>query len=104
MKDLEKIVAAAGQAVADSASVAELELAKARVLGKAGSLTELLKGLGRLPAEERPQAGAAINPAQAANEFLVPARPPAILPPRPARNAHPQADVPHPPRPRPRPG
>jgi phenylalanyl-tRNA synthetase alpha chain len=50
MKELEQIVAAAGRAVADSASVAELELAKARVLGKAGSLTELLRGLGRLPA------------------------------------------------------
>src|SRR5260221_5453261 len=79
MKELEQIVAAAGQAVAVSASVAELELAKARVLGKAGSLTELLKGLGRLPPEERPQAGAAVNPAQAANESLVEGRPAANL-------------------------
>jgi phenylalanyl-tRNA synthetase alpha chain len=79
MKELEQIVAAAGQAVADSASVAELELAKARVLGKAGSLTELLKGLGRLPATERPQAGAAINRAKAEIEALVQARREAIL-------------------------
>jgi phenylalanyl-tRNA synthetase alpha chain len=40
---------------------AKLEDAKARYLGKEGSLTGLLKGLGKLPAEERKSAGAAIN-------------------------------------------
>lgn len=39
----------------------ELENAKARYLGKEGSLTGLLKGLGKLSAEERPAAGARIN-------------------------------------------
>jgi phenylalanyl-tRNA synthetase alpha chain len=38
-----------------------LEQAKARYLGKEGSLTALLKGLGKLSAEERPAAGARIN-------------------------------------------
>ncbi len=38
-----------------------LENAKARYLGKEGSLTGLLKGLGKLSAEERPAAGARIN-------------------------------------------
>ena len=45
-----------------------LEQAKARYLGKSGALTEMLKGLGRLPAEERPQAGARINHAKQALE------------------------------------
>ena len=40
---------------------AELEQVKARYLGKEGSLTVLLKGLGKLSAEERPAAGARIN-------------------------------------------
>jgi phenylalanyl-tRNA synthetase alpha chain len=40
---------------------AELEQAKAKYLGKEGSLTQLLKGLGKLSAEERPAAGARIN-------------------------------------------
>ena len=39
----------------------ELEQAKARYIGKSGALTELLKGLGKLSAEERPAAGARIN-------------------------------------------
>lgn len=38
-----------------------LENAKAKYLGKTGSLTEALKGLGKLSAEDRPAAGAAIN-------------------------------------------
>ena len=44
---------------------AKLEEAKARFLGKDGSLTALLKGLGKLPAEERKQAGERINAAKA---------------------------------------
>lgn len=40
---------------------AELEQAKARYLGKSGSLTELLKGLGKLSPEERPLMGSRIN-------------------------------------------
>jgi phenylalanyl-tRNA synthetase alpha chain len=79
MQELEDIVAEAGRTVASAASVADLEQAKARFLGKAGSLTALLKGLGRLPAEERPAAGARINVAKASVEELVAARRDAIL-------------------------
>ena len=39
----------------------ELEQAKARYLGRHGSLTELLKGLGKLSSEERPVMGSRIN-------------------------------------------
>jgi phenylalanyl-tRNA synthetase alpha chain len=63
MTDLERIVAAARADFGAAADPAALENAKARYLGKAGALTDLLKSLGRLPAAERPAAGAAINAA-----------------------------------------
>jgi phenylalanyl-tRNA synthetase alpha chain len=59
--DLERVVAEAIALFERAGSPAELEQAKARYLGKAGAITELLKGLGRLPAERRPEAGARIN-------------------------------------------
>lgn len=61
MQELEQILS---QAIAQFAAVeqaVELEQVKARYLGKEGSLTALLKGLGKLSAEERPAAGARIN-------------------------------------------
>jgi len=79
MQQLDTIVAQAADAVAAAASLAELEQAKARFLGKAGSLTELLKGLGKLSAEERPRAGAAINAAKTRVEALVQARRDALM-------------------------
>ena len=79
MKELEQIISAARDALAATASVADLEQVKARFLGRSGSLTELLKGLGKLSAEERPKAGAAINQAKAQVEGLVQARLDAIL-------------------------
>jgi phenylalanyl-tRNA synthetase alpha chain len=79
MKELEQIVAAARAAIAATRSASELEQAKARFLGKAGTLTELLKGLGKLSAEERPKAGAAINQAKNEVETLLGARRDAIL-------------------------
>jgi phenylalanyl-tRNA synthetase alpha chain len=79
MQQLETIVAQAADAIAAAASGAELEQAKARFLGKAGLLTDLLKGLGKLPAEERPRAGAAINAAKTQVEALVQSRRDALL-------------------------
>lgn len=79
MQQLETIVAQAADAISAAANGAELEQAKARFLGKAGSLTELLKGLGRLSAEERPKAGAAINAAKAQVEALVQSRRDALM-------------------------
>jgi phenylalanyl-tRNA synthetase alpha chain len=43
-----------------------LDEVRVRFLGKKGSLTEQLKGLGKLPAAERPPAGQKINEAKAA--------------------------------------
>ena len=61
MQELQQILDQALQQFSLIADEAELEQVKARYLGKEGSLTALLKGLGRLSAEERPAAGARIN-------------------------------------------
>jgi phenylalanyl-tRNA synthetase alpha chain len=56
------------QALADvnaSASLAALDEVRVRVLGKKGLLTEQLKTLGKLSADERPAAGQRINDAKA---------------------------------------
>jgi len=39
----------------------ELEQLRVRVMGKKGEMTQLLRGMGKLPAEERPKMGAIIN-------------------------------------------
>jgi phenylalanyl-tRNA synthetase alpha chain len=79
MDELENIIAEAGAAISSTATVADLEQAKSRFLGKAGTLTALLKTLGKLSADERPRAGAAINEAKARVEALVATRREAIL-------------------------
>jgi phenylalanyl-tRNA synthetase alpha chain len=61
MDNLDQLVASATADFAAATEPAKLEDAKARYLGKEGSLTALLKGLGKLPAEERKTVGAAIN-------------------------------------------
>jgi phenylalanyl-tRNA synthetase alpha chain len=61
------------------ATVTELEQVKARYLGKTGLLTESLKGLGKLSAEERPAAGAAINVVKQAVEEALKTRRDALL-------------------------
>ena len=67
-QDLVDLVSEASAAFEAANSPAELEQIKARYLGKAGVITELLKGLARLPAEERPRAGSRINEAKQAVE------------------------------------
>jgi len=61
MHELEQILEQALQQFSAVAQAEDLEQVKARYLGKEGSLTALLKGLGKLSAEERPAAGARIN-------------------------------------------
>ena len=79
MQSIDQIVTEAQAALAAAASIADLEQAKSRFLGKAGALTELLKGLGKLSAEERPKAGAAINDGKVRIEAMVQSRRDAIL-------------------------
>ena len=68
MEELQQILDQALQQFAQISDEAELEQVKARYLGKEGSLTVLLKGLGKLSAEERPAAGARINQVKQAIE------------------------------------
>ena len=74
MQELQKILDDALQSFAGIEDAAELENAKARYLGKEGSLTGLLKGLGKLSAEERPAAGARINQVKQQIETALQAR------------------------------
>ena len=76
---LTQIVEEAKATLTATASLAALDNAKAGFLGKSGSLTEVLKSLGKLPADERPKAGAAINQAKARVEELIQARRESIL-------------------------
>ena len=62
--DLDNLVSAARSDFAAAATPADLENAKARYLGKAGRVTELLKALGSLSVEEKKARGAQINAAK----------------------------------------
>ncbi len=61
MENLEELADKAKAAVAAAGSSAELDAVRVEFLGKKGQITALLKGLGKLSADERPAAGAAIN-------------------------------------------
>ena len=74
MNDLDHIVSTALAEFATCEDPAALENSKARYLGKAGAVTELLKSLGKLPADERRSAGARINDAKARLEAALVAR------------------------------
>lgn len=58
---VDDLVGQARTSFAQASDVASLENAKARFLGKQGSLTEMLKGLGKLAPDLRRQEGARIN-------------------------------------------
>jgi len=60
--------------VGASANLERLDDVRVRLLGKKGQLTEQLKGLGALPAAERPAAGQKINEAKAAIQFAIESR------------------------------
>jgi phenylalanyl-tRNA synthetase alpha chain len=64
VRDLESLVAETLAGIGSSADIAALEAVRVAALGRKGTVTELLKGLGSLPAAERKKAGAAINEAR----------------------------------------
>lgn len=66
MENIQTLLAAGEEAVAQATSTQELDEVRVQYLGKKGELTALLKGLGKLSPEERPQAGAKINEAKQA--------------------------------------
>ncbi|MCQ9373937.1 phenylalanine--tRNA ligase subunit alpha [Methyloversatilis sp. XJ19-13] len=74
MSDLEALVSQAEIDFSAAADAVALEQVKARFLGKSGSLTELLKGLGKLDPDARKLAGAAINIAKQRVEAALEAR------------------------------
>ena len=71
MTDLDLIVASARTAFVAATANADLENAKAQFLGKAGRITELLKGMAALSVEEKKSRGAAINTAKQSIEALL---------------------------------
>jgi phenylalanyl-tRNA synthetase alpha chain len=74
MENMLSLLEQATAAVAAASSVQELDQVRVDYLGKKGHLTALLKGLGQLSAEERPQAGAKINEAKDQVSELINAR------------------------------
>jgi phenylalanyl-tRNA synthetase alpha chain len=68
MNELDALAQDARAAFAAAATPADLENAKAKYLGKAGRITELMKGLATLPVDEKKARGAAINQAKQAIE------------------------------------
>jgi phenylalanyl-tRNA synthetase alpha chain len=74
MRNPNEIVAEAIAAINAAAGLSKLDQVKSAYLGKAGVLTELLKGLGAMPADARKAAGARINEAKAAIEKALAAR------------------------------
>jgi phenylalanyl-tRNA synthetase alpha chain len=64
MENLKPLVNEAEVAIAKANDVPLLEKVRVEYLGKKGHITQLLKGLGVLPPQERPKAGARINEAK----------------------------------------
>ena len=72
--ELEQLTSEALSAVSDAPELRALDEIRVRYLGKTGLFTEQLKQLGKLPKEERPQAGQAINKAKQALQSAIEAR------------------------------
>ena len=73
----EKLEALRTQALAELAAATDLkalEEFRVRFMGKKGPLTELLRGMGALPAEERPRVGQMVNQLRAELEDAMAAR------------------------------
>jgi phenylalanyl-tRNA synthetase alpha chain len=64
MENLDQLVKQALGAVEEAQTVQELDQVRVDFLGKKGQITQQLKTLGKLTAEERPKAGALINKAK----------------------------------------
>jgi phenylalanyl-tRNA synthetase alpha chain len=72
--ELEQVLSEAEAAVNGAENLRALDEVRVRYLGKTGVFTEQLKQLGRLPKEERPAAGQAINKAKQALQQGIEAR------------------------------
>jgi phenylalanyl-tRNA synthetase alpha chain len=74
MNDTEKLQTEAITEIEASNDLSQLDQIRVNYLGKKGLLTQQLKQLGKLPAEERPQAGQVINLAKAAVQEAIESR------------------------------
>ncbi len=74
MADTESLLQHALQEVEQAVDEKALDQIRVAYLGKKGELTALLKGLGKLPADERPAAGEAINRAKQQVQKAIEAR------------------------------
>jgi len=66
--DLQALLAQAEAAAAGAPDTAALDALELSVLGKKGELTGILRGIGSLPADDRPKVGAVANEVRAAVE------------------------------------
>lgn len=71
MQDLDLLIKQAQNEVSTISSLTELDELRVQYLGKKGLLTEQLKQLGKLSADERPKAGQEINKAKQAVQQLI---------------------------------
>jgi phenylalanyl-tRNA synthetase alpha chain len=69
--DLDAISKEAEAQISNAADLNSLDKVRVEYLGKKGRLTELLKGLGKLSAQERPAAGERINKAKQHIQVLI---------------------------------
>jgi phenylalanyl-tRNA synthetase alpha chain len=74
MQELSQLINQAQQAILQAPDLAILEQLRVQWLGKKGFLTEQLKQLGNLPAEQRPQVGQAVNEAKQTLQQAIEAR------------------------------
>ena len=72
--ELSQLASEAGAGVDAAANLAQLDEVRVRYLGKSGLLTAQLKQLGKLPKEQRPAAGQAINQAKQALQASIESR------------------------------
>ncbi|MDG0970481.1 MAG: phenylalanine--tRNA ligase subunit alpha [Porticoccaceae bacterium] len=74
MNELQILASQAEASINDAVDLSGLDDLRVEYLGKKGKLTGLLKGLGRLSAEDRPTAGAEINKVKQIVQGLINAR------------------------------
>jgi phenylalanyl-tRNA synthetase alpha chain len=71
LEQIEKIRVAATEAIVAASSTAALEELRVRYLGRKAELTQILRGISQLPAEERGPVGGAANNARKELEALI---------------------------------
>ena len=71
MDHLKKLIESAKKDFEECTTLTELDNAKSKYIGKTGPLTEAMRGLSKLPKEEKPKAGAFINEVKQSIESLL---------------------------------